>query len=127
MEQELGVYAISVVAQLVGTGQQNIRLYERKGLLTPDRTAGGTRQYSNADLVVLQRIGELLEEGLNLAGVAKVLELEAVNARLQSELNRLRVTPELAPSAPGDAVGFLEELAEFREVDPVQPHQHEQR
>jgi MerR family transcriptional regulator/heat shock protein HspR len=88
--QELGVYAISVVAQLVGTGQQNIRLYERKGLLTPDRTAGGTRQYSNADLAVLRRISELLEEGLNLAGVAKVLELEAVNARLQSELNRLR-------------------------------------
>ena len=88
--EELGVYAISVVAQLVGTGQQNIRLYERKGLLTPDRTAGGTRQYSNADLVVLQRIGELLEDGLNLAGVAKVLELEAVNARLQSELHRLR-------------------------------------
>ena len=55
--QELGVYAISVVAQLVGTGQQNIRLYERKGLVTPDRTAGGTRQYSNADLAVLRRIG----------------------------------------------------------------------
>ena len=84
--EELGVYAISVVAQLVGTGQQNIRLYERKGLLTPDRTAGGTRQYSDADLAVLRRISELLEEGLNLAGVAKVLELEAVNARLQSEL-----------------------------------------
>ncbi|MDN4644561.1 MerR family transcriptional regulator [Arthrobacter sp. PsM3] len=88
--QELGLYAISVVAQLVGTGQQNIRLYERKGLLTPDRTAGGTRQYSNADLAVLRRISELLEEGLNLAGVAKVLELEAVNARLQDELNSLR-------------------------------------
>lgn len=88
--QEPGVYAISVVAHLVGTGQQNIRLYERKGLLTPDRTAGGTRQYSNADLAVLRRISELLEEGLNLAGVAKVLELEAVNARLQGELNRIR-------------------------------------
>ncbi|MGP4033249.1 MerR family transcriptional regulator [Pseudarthrobacter sp. 1C304] len=88
--QELGVYAISVVAQLVGTGQQNIRLYERKGLLTPDRTAGGTRQYSNADLAVLRRINELLAEGLNLAGVAKVLELEEVNAGLRSELQRLR-------------------------------------
>jgi DNA-binding transcriptional MerR regulator len=87
---EPGVYAISVVAHLVGTGQQNIRLYERKGLLTPDRTAGGTRQYSNADLAVLRRISELLEEGLNLAGVAKVLELEAANARLQGELNRFR-------------------------------------
>ena len=54
-----GLYAISVVAQLVGTGQQNIRLYERRGLLAPDRTAGGTRQYSDADLVVLRRIGQL--------------------------------------------------------------------
>ncbi|KRE79394.1 MerR family transcriptional regulator [Arthrobacter sp. Soil763] len=89
-EDDLGLYAISVVAQLVGTGQQNIRLYERKGLLTPDRTAGGTRQYSEADLVVLRRISELLEEGLNLAGVAKVLELEAANALLRAELKRAR-------------------------------------
>ncbi|MET1064241.1 MAG: MerR family transcriptional regulator [Arthrobacter sp.] len=88
--QDLGLYAISVVAQLVGTGQQNIRLYERRGLLTPDRTAGGTRQYSETDLAVLRRIGELLEEGLNLAGVAKVLELEAVNTRLRGELDSLR-------------------------------------
>jgi MerR family transcriptional regulator/heat shock protein HspR len=85
-----GLYAISVVAQLVGTGQQNIRLYERRGLLAPDRTAGGTRQYSDADLVVLRRIGQLLAEGLNLAGVAKVLELEAANARLRAELKRAR-------------------------------------
>ena len=83
-----GLYAISVVAQLVGTGQQNIRLYERRGLLTPDRTAGGTRQYSDADLAVLRRIGELLEEGLNLAGVAKVLELEAANARLRGRTRK---------------------------------------
>ncbi|AXJ08555.1 MerR family transcriptional regulator [Arthrobacter sp. PM3] len=85
-----GLYAISVVAQLVGTGQQNIRLYERRGLLSPERTAGGTRQYSEADLAVLRRIGELLEEGLNLAGVAKVMELEAANARLRAELKQAR-------------------------------------
>jgi MerR family transcriptional regulator, heat shock protein HspR len=84
------VYAISVVAELVGTGQQNIRLYERRGLLTPERTAGGTRQYSDGDLEVLRRIGKLLDEGLNLAGIAKVLELEAANARLAAELRRLR-------------------------------------
>jgi MerR family transcriptional regulator/heat shock protein HspR len=87
-ETDVGVYAISVVAQLVGTGPQNIRLYERRGLLTPDRTAGGTRQYSETDLVVLRRISELLDEGLNLAGVAKVLELEAANAKLRAELKR---------------------------------------
>lgn len=85
-----GLYAISVVAELVGTGQQNIRLYERRGLLAPDRTAGGTRQYSDSDLAVLRRIGELLAEGLNLAGVAKVMELEAANARLRAELKRVR-------------------------------------
>jgi MerR family transcriptional regulator/heat shock protein HspR len=90
---ETGVYAISVVAQLLGTGQQNIRLYERRGLLTPDRTSGGTRQYSDSDLAVLKRIGELLDEGLNLAGVAKVLELEAVNAKLRNELERTRARP----------------------------------
>ncbi|MDQ0079180.1 MerR family transcriptional regulator [Arthrobacter oryzae] len=97
---ETGVYAISVVAHLVGTGQQNIRLYERKGLLTPDRTSGGTRQYSDSDLAVLKRIGELLDEGLNLAGIAKVLELEAANARLRAELKRARTRPQ-GPGSPG--------------------------
>lgn len=87
---ETGVYAISVVAQLLGTGQQNIRLYERRGLITPERTSGGTRQYSDSDLDVLKRIGELLDEGLNLAGIAKVLELEADNAKLQIQLKRAR-------------------------------------
>jgi MerR family transcriptional regulator/heat shock protein HspR len=95
---EVGLYAISVVAQLVGTGQQNIRLYERKGLLTPERTAGGTRQYSDDDLAVLRRISELLDEGLNLAGVAKVLKLEAANARLRSELSGRRSPGPYPPS-----------------------------
>jgi MerR family transcriptional regulator/heat shock protein HspR len=58
------LYAISVAAELAGTGQQNIRLYETKGLLTPSRTSGGTRQYSDDDIAVLLRIGELLEQGL---------------------------------------------------------------
>jgi MerR family transcriptional regulator/heat shock protein HspR len=84
------LYAISVAARLAGTGQQNIRLYETRGLLTPVRTAGGTRQYSDSDIAVLLHIGELLEQGLNLAGVAKVLELEAANARLHRALKRAR-------------------------------------
>ncbi|MET4094088.1 MerR family transcriptional regulator [Arthrobacter sp. UYCu712] len=99
---DVGLYAISVVAHLVGTGQQNIRLYERRGLLRPDRTAGGTRQYSETDLAVLGRISELLEEGLNLAGVAKVLELEAANARLRSELKRARARVPAATCTPAD-------------------------
>lgn len=81
----LGVYAISVAAELVGTGQQNLRLYERKGLLTPDRTDGGTRRYSERNLATLRRIGVLLDEGLNLAGVKLVLELEAANRGLAED------------------------------------------
>jgi DNA-binding transcriptional MerR regulator len=89
-----GLYAISVAAQLASTGQQNIRLYETRGLLTPARTAGGTRQYSDADIAILLHIGELLEQGLNLAGVAKVLELEAANAKLRRALKRARSLPQ---------------------------------
>jgi len=87
------LYAISVAARLAGTGQQNIRLYETRGLLTPVRTSGGTRQYSDDDIAVLLHIGELLEQGLNLAGVAKVLELEAANARLHRALKRAQSRP----------------------------------
>ncbi|SDS27999.1 MerR HTH family regulatory protein [Friedmanniella luteola] len=71
-----GLYGISVTAELVGTGVQNLRLYERRGLLTPSRTAGGTRLYSRDDVVRLGRITALLDAGLNLAGVAMVLDLQ---------------------------------------------------
>ena len=81
-----GVYGISVAAELVGMGVQNLRLYEARGLLEPDRTDGGTRRYSANDLDRLRRIGELLDGGLNLAGVAKVLELEGENAQLRTEM-----------------------------------------
>lgn len=91
------LYAISVAAQLAGTGQQNIRLYETRGLLTPVRTSGGTRRYSDDDIVLLLHIGELLGQGLNLAGVARVLELEAANAKLHRALRRARSSPATAP------------------------------
>ena len=81
-----GVYGISVAAELVGTGPQNLRLYERKGLLEPDRTAAGTRRYSPDDLDRLRHISQLLADGLNLAGIAVVLQLEADNARLRADL-----------------------------------------
>lgn len=78
-----GVYSISVAAELVGSGVQNLRLYETRGLLKPARTEGGTRRYSPDDLDRLRRIGELLGAGLNLAGIQMVLELEAENAALR--------------------------------------------
>jgi DNA-binding transcriptional MerR regulator len=83
-----GVFAISVAADMVDMEVQNLRVYERRGLLEPARTSGGTRLYSQDDLDVLVRIRDLLGEGLNLAGVARVLELEAENARLRAALRR---------------------------------------
>ncbi len=82
-----GVYAISVAAELVGIGQQNLRLYERKGLVAPGRTEGGTRRYSENDLVTLRRIAELLAQGLNTSGVRLVLTLETENQALKAELS----------------------------------------
>jgi MerR family transcriptional regulator/heat shock protein HspR len=83
-EDSRGVYGISVAAELVGMGVQNLRLYEARGLLEPDRSGGGTRRYSADDLDRLRRIGDLLEAGLNLAGIGMVLDLEAQNAQLRT-------------------------------------------
>jgi len=84
-----GVFGISVTADMVGTGVQNLRLYERKGLLEPSRSAGGTRLYSADDIDRLNRITDLLAVGLNLAGVAMVLDLEDDNTRLRADQQRL--------------------------------------
>jgi MerR family transcriptional regulator/heat shock protein HspR len=89
-EQARGVYAISVAADLVSMQIQNLRVYERRGLVAPDRSPGGSRLYSLADIERLHRIRDLLAEGLNLAGIALVLELEAELARLRRENARLR-------------------------------------
>jgi MerR family transcriptional regulator/heat shock protein HspR len=85
-----GVYVISVAAELAGVHPQTLRIYERRGLLDPARTAGGNRRYSEDDLDRLRRIAELTEDGLNLAGVKRVLELEAQVAALRAELERVR-------------------------------------
>ncbi|MCU1452339.1 MAG: transcriptional regulator, MerR family [Acidimicrobiales bacterium] len=84
------VYIISVAAELAGVHPQTLRIYERKGLLDPARTAGGSRRYSEADIDLLRRIQELTNEGLNLAGVQRVLALEEENRRLQAELEHAR-------------------------------------
>ncbi|HEV7655469.1 MAG TPA: MerR family transcriptional regulator [Mycobacteriales bacterium] len=87
---ERGVYGVSVAAELVGMGVQTLRLYESRGLLEPARTAGGTRRYSEQDLDRLRRIGALLNDGLNIAGIALVLDLEAENTRLRDRRDRRR-------------------------------------
>ena len=88
-----GVYAISVAAEMVSMPIQNLRVYESRGLVDPERTAGGTRRYSRDDVERLTRIRELLDDGLNLAGVGRVLTLEARVEHLERENRRLRRPP----------------------------------
>lgn len=82
------VYAISVAAELLGIGVQTLRMYESRGLVEPARTSGGTRRYSERDLERVGRVTALLGEGLNLAGIAMVLELQDENERLKTQRRR---------------------------------------
>jgi len=84
------VYVISVAAELAGMHPQTLRIYERKGLVDPARTTGGNRRYSETDVAMLLRIAQLTAQGLNLAGVKRVLALEAEVTRLEDELDRAR-------------------------------------
>jgi MerR family transcriptional regulator, heat shock protein HspR len=87
-----GVYGISVAAELSGIPVQSLRLYERYGLLTPTRSDGGTRRYSADDLARLRRISTLVEAGINLTGIARILDLEDDNAALSATNTDLRST-----------------------------------
>ena len=84
------LFVISVAAELAGVHPQTLRIYERKGLVDPARTGGGSRRYSEDDIERLRRIQDLTNEGLNLAGVKRVLELEDEVARLRDELDQAR-------------------------------------
>ena len=88
--KDRAVYVISVAAELAGVHPQTLRIYERKGLVDPARTAGGSRRYSDADIDQLRRIQELTNDGLNLAGVQRVMELEAEVADLRRQLEQLK-------------------------------------
>jgi MerR family transcriptional regulator, heat shock protein HspR len=95
------VFVISVAAELAGMHPQTLRIYERKGLIDPFRTPGGTRRYSQEDIERLQLIQEMTAEGMNLEGVRRVLVLQEENRRLKRKLDRLR-----------DKVEEMEEAAE---------------
>ena len=84
------VYVISVAAELAGMHPQTLRIYERKGLLEPARTAGGNRRYSEADIDRLRRISDLAGDGMNLAGIRRVMQLEDEVNRLRAEVTELR-------------------------------------
>ena len=101
-EQKDAVYIISVAAEIVGMHPQTLRVYERKGLVEPYRTPGGTRRYSDADLERLQLIQDLSNEGVNIEGIKRILRLQADNERLRSQVDRMRRLLEESEQRRGD-------------------------
>ena len=98
-----GVFAISVAAELSGLHPQTLRIYEREGLIEPGRSAGGTRLYSGDDVTRLREIAALIDGGLNIAGIKRVLRLQDEVRRLQAQVDLLTGDPE-APT-PDKPVG----------------------
>jgi MerR family transcriptional regulator/heat shock protein HspR len=80
------VYVISVAAELAGMHPQTLRIYEQRGLVSPARTQGGSRRYSDSDIELLRRISDLASQGMNLEGIKRVMALEEENVRLRAEL-----------------------------------------
>lgn len=109
MSDEQAIYVISVAAELAGVHPQTLRVYERKGLVRPRRTAGNTRRYSESDITLLRRIQQLTNEGINLAGVMRILELE-------DEIERLRRSNARAGEALELAEQQMQELLDARDA-----------
>lgn len=112
------LYMISVAAELAGVHPQTLRTYEQKGLVTPQRTSGGTRMYSPADIDRLELINELTAEGINLAGVVRILDLQTQLDDANESLDNLRKryqrlarrAAELDPSTPVNALVRMSDL-----------------
>ena len=90
-DKDRPLYMISVAAELAGVHPQTLRIYEQKGLVSPQRTRGNTRMYSQADIERLQLINELTDEGINLAGVIRIRddELDALHRRVRKLADRV--------------------------------------
>jgi MerR family transcriptional regulator/heat shock protein HspR len=88
--EDRALYIISVAAELAGVHPQTLRIYERKGLIEPSRTEGRSRRYSDRDIALLRRIQELTNDGVSLAGVRRILELEAQLATAATQVDGLR-------------------------------------
>jgi MerR family transcriptional regulator, heat shock protein HspR len=108
--EERGVYIISVAAELAGVHPQTLRIYERKGLLSPSRTAGNTRRYSERDIERLQSIQRLTQEfGVNLAGVKMIVEMENELDRMRRKVEQMARELERARLAAAERARLREE------------------
>jgi MerR family transcriptional regulator/heat shock protein HspR len=102
--RERALYIISVAAELAGVHPQTLRIYERKGLIEPSRTVGRSRRYSDRDIALLARIQELTNDGVSLAGVRRILELEAALEQANAEIEAVRVALARAEHDAAEAV-----------------------
>ena len=115
-DPDRALYIISVAASLAGVHAQTLRFYERKGLIEPQRTRGGSRRYSEGDIALLRRIQELTNEGVSLAGVRKILDLEA---KLDAALDRIAELEEIVAALRRNHVRELVPVREL--VSAVRP------
>jgi MerR family transcriptional regulator/heat shock protein HspR len=97
---DLGVYVMSIAADLMGLHPSTLRLWERRGLIAPSRTPGGTRLYSNADVHRMRRIAELAQDGVNLEGIRRILTLEDELAAIRASTG-----PHTQPPTPARKPG----------------------
>ena len=111
MHAARAVFVISVAAELAGMHPQTLRIYERKGLLEPSRTGGGSRRYSQRDIARLHRIAELTNAGLNLEGVRRVMALEDEVAELRAQLSAAQA--QLLGAVEATARQYRRELVPF--------------
>ena len=121
MQDSRAVYVISVAAELAGMHPQTLRIYERKGLLEPTRTGGGSRRYSALDIARLHRIAELTAAGLNLEGVKRVIGLEDELVRVKAELATIRA--EMAGAVEATRREYRRDLVPFGKMPAVWSHQ----
>src|SRR5688500_2066450 len=119
-DRDQAMYVISIAAELAGVHPQTLRVYERKGLVQPHRTEGNTRRYSEEDIQRLRRIQALTTEGLNLAGVMKVMELE-------QELDRMRLRYEQALAELDRMRGEFQEFLDARDHGSLVPYRDVRR
>ena len=121
MQESRAVYVISVAAELSGMHPQTLRIYERKGLLEPTRTGGGSRRYSPLDIARLHRIAEFTAAGLNLEGVKRVMDLEDEVTRLRAELVTAR--DELSQAVEATRKEYRRDLVPLGKLPAIWSHQ----
>ena len=123
MDEDRGVFMISVAAELADMHPQTLRIYEARGLITPKRSPKNTRLYSQRDVERLKRIQQMTnEEGLNLAGVETVLEMESRVEQMRAELEAMRRrTRELEAKLDAEMERLHTEIVPYGAYDPDPP------